>query len=69
MPKSVEYQKKEHDPLKPHVDTRKGGIYWVEPKEQNGEIIEIEKWLSDYMEVVGIGNDGGEGYLRKAQTN
>ncbi|WP_323859691.1 toprim domain-containing protein [Xenorhabdus szentirmaii] len=43
VPKSVEYQKKEHDPLKPHVDTRKGGIYWVEPKEQNGEIIEIEK--------------------------
>ncbi|MDE9590618.1 propanediol utilization protein, partial [Xenorhabdus bovienii] len=25
--------------------------------------IEIEKWLSDYMEVVGIGSDGGEGYL------
>ncbi|MEQ1965089.1 DUF927 domain-containing protein [Xenorhabdus khoisanae] len=57
------HREKERDPLKPHVDTRKGGIYWVEPKEQNGEIIEIEKWLSDYMEVVGIGNDGGEGYL------
>ncbi|KMJ45258.1 propanediol utilization protein [Xenorhabdus khoisanae] len=58
-----EHREKERDPLKPHVDTRKEGIYWVEPKEQNGEIIEIEKWLSDYMEVVGIGNDGGEGYL------
>ncbi|CBJ91988.1 putative prophage primase [Xenorhabdus nematophila ATCC 19061] len=58
-----ERREKERDPLKPHVDTRKDGIYWVEPKEQNGEIIAIEKWLSDYMEVVGIGNDGGEGYL------
>ncbi|PHM70300.1 DUF927 domain-containing protein [Xenorhabdus sp. KJ12.1] len=60
---SDEYQEKEYDPLKPHIDIRKNGIYWVEPKEQGGEIIEVEKWLSDYMEIVGIGNDGSEGYL------
>ncbi|MCC8367579.1 DUF927 domain-containing protein [Xenorhabdus sp. PB61.4] len=60
---SDEYQEKEDDPLKPHIDIRKNGIYWVEPKEQGGEIVEVEKWLSDYMEIVGIGNDGSEGYL------
>ncbi|MGJ0637406.1 DUF927 domain-containing protein [Xenorhabdus bovienii] len=60
---SDEYQEKEYDPLKPHIDIRKNGIYWVEPKEQGGEIVEVEKWLSDYMEIVGIGNDGSEGYL------
>ncbi|WFQ79641.1 DUF927 domain-containing protein [Xenorhabdus sp. SF857] len=60
---SDECREKEYDPLKPHIDIRKNGIYWVEPKEQGGEIVEIEKWLSDYMEVVGIGNDGSEGYL------
>ncbi|WP_426576217.1 DUF927 domain-containing protein [Xenorhabdus stockiae] len=57
------YREKEYDPLKPHIDIRKNGIYWVEPKEQGGEIVEVEKWLSDYMEIVGIGNDGSEGYL------
>ncbi|MEX0447645.1 DUF927 domain-containing protein [Xenorhabdus sp. SGI246] len=60
---SDEHREKEHDPLKPHIDIRQNGIYWVEPKEQGGEIVEVEKWLSDYMEVVGIGNDGSEGYL------
>ncbi|MDC9612533.1 DUF927 domain-containing protein [Xenorhabdus khoisanae] len=60
---SDEYREKEYDPLKPHIDIRKNGIYWVEPKEQGGEIVEVEKWLSDYMEIVGIGNDGSEGYL------
>ncbi|WP_208612283.1 toprim domain-containing protein, partial [Xenorhabdus beddingii] len=29
---SDEYQEKEYDPLKPHIDIRKTGIYWVEPK-------------------------------------
>ncbi|WP_208612274.1 toprim domain-containing protein, partial [Xenorhabdus beddingii] len=29
---SDEYQEKEYDPLKPHIDIRKNGIYWVEPK-------------------------------------
>ncbi|WFQ78585.1 DUF927 domain-containing protein [Xenorhabdus sp. SF857] len=60
---SDEFREKEYDQLKPHVDIRKKGIYWVEPKEQGGEIVEVEKWLSDYMEIVGIGNDGSEGYL------
>ncbi|WP_368666849.1 DUF927 domain-containing protein [Xenorhabdus sp. PB62.4] len=26
-------------------------------------MVEVKKWLSDYMEIVGIGNDGSEGYL------
>ncbi|MEQ2027264.1 DUF927 domain-containing protein [Xenorhabdus szentirmaii] len=60
---SDERQEKDSDPFKPHIDTRNTGIYWVEPKEQGGEIVEVEKWLSDHMEIVGIGNDGSEGYL------
>ncbi|CDH23556.1 DUF927 domain-containing protein [Xenorhabdus bovienii] len=60
---SGEYRENEYDPLKPHIDIRKKGIYWVEPKEQGGEIVEVERWLSDHMEIVGIGNDGSEGYL------
>ncbi|MDE1484477.1 DUF927 domain-containing protein [Xenorhabdus bovienii] len=60
---SDECREKDSDPFKPHIDIRNTGIYWVEPKEQGGEIVEIEKWLSDHMEIVGIGNDGSEGYL------
>nr|WP_275366793.1 DUF927 domain-containing protein [Xenorhabdus bovienii] len=60
---SDECREKDSDPFKPHVDIRNTGIYWVEPKEQGGEIVEVEKWLSDHMEIVGIGNDGSEGYL------
>ncbi|PHM67962.1 propanediol utilization protein [Xenorhabdus kozodoii] len=58
-----DHREKERDPLKPHVSVRKKGIYWVEPEKQGGEIVEVEKWMSDHMEIVGIGNDGGEGYL------
>lgn len=45
--------------LRPHVESRADGIYWVEPKTDNttGEIINRESWLCSALNVVGIGID------------
>ena len=45
--------------LRPHVESRADGIYWVEPKsdKDTGEIISRESWLCSALEVVGIGID------------
>ncbi|WP_260524132.1 DUF927 domain-containing protein [Serratia sp. PL7] len=53
------------DELAPGVESRSGGLYWVTPKidRQSGEVIRPGEWLSDQMQTVGIGNDGGEAYL------
>lgn len=48
---------KEKDSLKPRVDSRKNGIYWVTPKEKGGEITETEQWLSSPFEIIGEGTD------------
>ena len=51
--------KPESDPLKPRVEVRKSGIYWVAPKmdKETGEIINNESWLSTTFEVIGEGSD------------
>jgi len=53
------------DPLKPHVKSRKDGIYWIEPKtdKDTGEIISKESWLSSPLEVIGTGRDDKDQYL------
>ncbi len=53
------------DPLKPHVKSRKDGIYWIEPKTDKdiGEIISKESWLSSPIEVIGTGRDDKDQYL------
>lgn len=53
------------DPLKPHVSSRKDGIYWVEPKtdRDTGEVINRESWLCSPLDVIGIGTDGTERFL------
>ena len=53
------------DPLKPHVKSRKDGIYWIEPKTDNdtGEIISKESWLSSPLDVIGTGRDDKDQYL------
>ncbi|PHM69313.1 DUF927 domain-containing protein [Xenorhabdus sp. KJ12.1] len=60
-----EHQEKERDPLKPFIDSRKNGIYYVTPKvdKESGEIIHHEQWLSDAMKVIGRGRDDIEFYL------
>ncbi|PHM59135.1 DNA primase [Xenorhabdus ishibashii] len=60
-----EHRTKERDPLKPFIDERKNGIYYVTPKvdKESGEIINHEQWLSDSMKVIGRGRDDIEFYL------
>ncbi|BEN05092.1 DUF927 domain-containing protein [Serratia bockelmannii] len=56
--------------LKPYVDARNGGLYWVEPKtdRDTGEVNEKESWLSTEVEVAGVGEDDSERYLILAWT-
>ncbi|MBD8129192.1 TOPRIM and DUF927 domain-containing protein [Pantoea agglomerans] len=51
--------------LRPFVDGRRGGLWWVEPKmdKDTGELVEKETWLSTFVEVVGVGEDDNERYL------
>ncbi|SMG37436.1 TOPRIM and DUF927 domain-containing protein [Cedecea sp. NFIX57] len=51
--------------LRPFVDSRHGGLWWIEPKadKDTGEIVEKETWLSTHIEVVGVGEDETERYL------
>lgn len=42
---------------KPYVDSRRNGLYWVEPKEKGGEITEVESLLCSALNVVGVGID------------
>ncbi len=53
------------DPLKPRVESRKDGVFWVLPKvdKESGEIINNESWLCSWLSVVGIGRDDKDQYL------
>lgn len=42
---------------KPYVDSRRSGLYWVEPKEKSGEVTEVESLLCSALNVVGVGID------------
>lgn len=64
------YQPQEHAmknafPLKPYVDVRPDGLYWIEPRTNvhSGERIDRESWLSNPIEVIGIGASETERYL------
>ncbi|MDN6111134.1 MAG: toprim domain-containing protein, partial [Enterobacterales bacterium] len=49
----------EKDPLKPRIESRKDGVYWITPKvdKESGEIINNESWLASPMDVIGTGRD------------
>ncbi|ACZ77248.1 protein of unknown function DUF927 [Dickeya parazeae Ech586] len=53
------------DPLKPHVQSRRDGVFWITPKvdKDSGEIINNESWLCSSLAVVGIGRDDKDQYL------
>ncbi|WP_050861652.1 DUF927 domain-containing protein [Enterobacter kobei] len=53
------------DELKPRIENREDGIFWVTPKvdKDSGEIINTEAWLSSPLEIVGAGSDGADRYL------
>ncbi len=53
------------DPLKPRIENRADGVYWVTAKVDNasGEIITNESWLCSPLEVIGIGRDDKDQFL------
>ncbi|MGL6147944.1 MAG: DUF927 domain-containing protein [Plesiomonas sp.] len=53
------------DELKPRVERRADGLYWIMPKvdKDSGEIINNEAWLCSPLDVIGSGSDGAECYL------
>lgn len=53
------------DELKPRVESREDGVFWITPKvdKDSGEIINNESWLCSPLSVVGAGSDGAERYL------
>ncbi|HBC7420857.1 TPA: DUF927 domain-containing protein [Serratia marcescens] len=55
----------EKDPLKPRIESRKDGVFWVTPKvdKDSGEIINNESWLCSPLEVIGTGKDDKDQYL------
>lgn len=55
----------EKDPLKPHIESRSDGVYWITPKvdKDSGEIINNESWLASPMDVIGTGRDDKDQYL------
>ncbi|CAM4349346.1 DUF927 domain-containing protein [Pluralibacter gergoviae] len=55
----------EKDPLKPRIESREDGVFWVTPKadQGTGEIINQEAWLCSALEVVGTGRDDKDQYL------
>lgn len=55
----------EKDPLKPRIESRKDGVFWVTPKvdKESGEIINAESWLCSPLEVIGTGRDDKDQYL------
>ncbi|EBJ1006192.1 DNA primase [Salmonella enterica] len=55
----------EQEPLKPRIESREDGVFWVTPKvdKDSGEIINHESWLSSPVEVIGSGRDDKDQYL------
>ncbi|MEI7245141.1 DUF927 domain-containing protein [Pectobacterium carotovorum] len=53
------------DPLKPRVESRNDGVFWLTPKvdKDSGEVINNESWLCSALNVVGIGRDEKDQYL------
>ncbi len=53
------------DLLKPRVESRKDGVFWVSPKvdKESGELINNESWLSSPLEVIGTGKDDKDQFL------
>ncbi|EBW2619867.1 DUF927 domain-containing protein, partial [Salmonella enterica subsp. enterica serovar Muenchen] len=57
-------QVEQPDDLKPRVEKRADGVYWIAPKvdRESGEIINNETWLSSPLAVIGTGSDDAGQY-------
>ncbi|AXZ46915.1 DNA primase [Citrobacter freundii] len=53
------------DTLKPRIESRDDGVFYVSPKvdKDSGEIINNESWLCSPLEVIGTGRDDKDQYL------
>jgi len=53
------------DVLKPRIESRQDGVYWVEPNTDKltGEIINRESWLCSPLQVIGTGRDDKDQFL------
>lgn len=53
------------DALKPRIESRQDGVYWIEPNtdKQTGEIINRESWLCSPLQVIGTGRDDKDQFL------
>jgi len=62
---NVEIAVKDSDPLKPRLENRKDGVFWVTSKvdKESGEIINNESWLASPISVIGTGRDDKDQYL------
>lgn len=56
---------KTDDPLKPHIESRSDGVYWIVPKvdKESGDVNNNESWLASPMDVIGTGRDDKDQYL------
>lgn len=56
---------RDSDPLKPRIESRKDGVFWISPKvdRDSGEITNNESWLCSPLDVVGIGRGDSDQYL------
>ncbi|HCB8235171.1 TPA: DUF927 domain-containing protein, partial [Escherichia coli] len=64
LPAKTNFTGNYDDELKPRVECRPDGVYWVTPKvdKQSGEIIRPETWLCASVELLGAGVIGNEHY-------
>ncbi|ELV7109390.1 DUF927 domain-containing protein [Escherichia coli] len=64
LPVKKKTSEQSEDELKPRVECRPDGVYWVTPKvdKQSGEIIRPETWLCASVELLGAGVIGNEHY-------
>ncbi|EOK7054573.1 DUF927 domain-containing protein [Escherichia coli] len=64
LPAKTNFTGNHDDELKPRVECRPDGIYWVTPKvdKQSGEIIRPCEWLCSSVELLGSGVIGNEHY-------
>ncbi|MGR7527392.1 DUF927 domain-containing protein [Klebsiella aerogenes] len=53
------------DDLKPRIESRDDGVFWVTPKvdKESGGVITNESWLCSPIDVLSIGSDGKDRYL------
>ncbi|HHY8257597.1 TPA: DUF927 domain-containing protein [Escherichia coli] len=64
LPAKTNFTGNYDDELKPRVECRPDGVYWVTPKvdKQSGEIIRPFEWLCSSVELLGSGVIGNEHY-------